>query len=138
MVPVPFKVVPTAVSTLLSAFLQVLEAAGDASYGMAMSSIVIAASTASTFSCRHNFSFFSVVETKNRTERGQGNTGDFFLFPRPEKMLKLWRHENIEAVTMELTAIPKEAFTSCFQDLQKRCQQCIDCGGDYFEGDGNH
>jgi hypothetical protein len=38
--------------------------------------------------------------------------------------LKLWRHENIEAIqvaaTMELTGIPKEAFTSCFQDLQKR------------------
>jgi hypothetical protein len=30
------------------------------------------------------------------------------------------------AATMELTGIPKEAFTSCFQDLQKRWQQCID------------
>jgi hypothetical protein len=34
------------------------------------------------------------------------------------------RHENIEAIqasaTMELTGIPKEAFTRCFQDLQKR------------------
>jgi hypothetical protein len=40
------------------------------------------------------------------------------------------RHENIEAIqaaaTMELTGIPKEAFTSCFQDLQKHWQQCID------------
>jgi hypothetical protein len=36
------------------------------------------------------------------------------------------------AATMELTGIPKEAFTSCFQDLQKRWQQCIDCGGNYF------
>jgi hypothetical protein len=35
---------------------------------------------------------------------------------------------------MELTGILKEAFTSCFQDLQKRWQQCIDCGGNYFEG----
>jgi hypothetical protein len=52
------------------------------------------------------------------------------------------RHENIEAIqaaaTMELTGIPKEAFTSCFQDLQKRWQQCIDCGGNYFEGDRKH
>jgi hypothetical protein len=44
-----------------------------------------------------------------------------FLFPRLKKTLKLWRHENIEAVqaaaTIELTAIPKEAITSCFQDL---------------------
>jgi hypothetical protein len=41
-----------------------------------------------------------------------------------EKTLKGWRHENIEviqaAATMELTAVLKEAFTSCFQDLQKR------------------
>jgi hypothetical protein len=48
-------------------------------------------------------------------------------------------HENNEAIqaaaTMELTDIPKGAFTSCFQDLQKRWQQCIDCGGNYFEGD---
>jgi hypothetical protein len=47
----------------------------------------------------------------------------FFLFPRLKKGLK-GRHENIEdiqaAATMELTGIPKEAFTSCFQDLQKR------------------
>jgi len=53
-----------------------------------------------------------------------------------------WRHENIEAIQaaamMELTGIPKEAFTSCFQDLQERWQQCIDCGGNYFEGDKKH
>jgi hypothetical protein len=52
---------------------------------------------------------------------------------------RTWRHENIEtiqaAATLELTGIPKEAFTSCFQDLQKRWQQYIDCGGNYFEGD---
>jgi hypothetical protein len=51
-------------------------------------------------------------------------------------------HENIEviqaAAKMELTGIPKEAFISCFQDLQKRWQQCIDCGGNYFEGDKKH
>jgi hypothetical protein len=55
---------------------------------------------------------------------------------------KGWRHENIEAIqaaaTMELTSIPKEAFTSCFQDLQKRWKECIDCGGNYFEGDRKH
>jgi hypothetical protein len=49
------------------------------------------------------------------------------------------RHENIDAIqaaaTMEFTGIPKEAFTSCFQVLQKRWQQCIYCGGNYFEGD---
>jgi hypothetical protein len=42
------------------------------------------------------------------------------------------------AATMELTGISKEAFTSCFQDLQKSWQQCIDRGGNYFEGDRKH
>jgi hypothetical protein len=58
------------------------------------------------------------------------------------KRLKGRRHENNEAiqaaVTMELTGIPKEAFTTRFQDLQKRLQQCIDCGGNYFEGERKH
>jgi len=67
---------------------------------------------------------------------------DFFLFPQLKKRLKGWRHENIAvikaAATMELTGIPKEAFTNCFQDLQKRWQQCIDCEGNYFEGDRKH
>jgi hypothetical protein len=66
----------------------------------------------------------------------------FFLFSRLKKRLKGQRHENIEAIhaaaTMELTGIPKEAFTSCFQDLQKRWQQFIDFGGKYFEGDRKH
>jgi hypothetical protein len=61
-----------------------------------------------------------------------------FSVPTTEKMLKLQQHENIEAAMRELTAILKEAFTSCFQDLQKRWQQCSDCGGAYFEGDWNH
>jgi hypothetical protein len=67
---------------------------------------------------------------------------DFFPFPRLKKRLKERRHENIEAIQaaakMELTGIPKEAFTSRFEDLQKRWQQCIDCGGNYFEGDRKH
>ena len=67
---------------------------------------------------------------------------DFFLFPRLKKRLKGQRHENIEAIqaaaVMELTAIPKEAFNSCFQGLQKCWQQCIDCRGNYFKGDRKH
>jgi hypothetical protein len=66
----------------------------------------------------------------------------FFLFPRLKNRLKEWRHENTDAiqvaVTMELTGIPKEAFNGCFQDLQKRWQQCTDCGGNYFKGDRKH
>jgi hypothetical protein len=49
------------------------------------------------------------------------------------KTLNGRRHENIEAIqaaaTTEHTAIPKEVFASCFQDLPKRCQRCIDCLG---------
>jgi histone-lysine N-methyltransferase SETMAR len=68
---------------------------------------------------------------------------DLFLFPQlKKKMLKGWQHENVEAIqvaaTMELTAIPKGAFSSCFQDLPKRWKQCIHCTGDYSEGDMNH
>jgi hypothetical protein len=58
------------------------------------------------------------------------------------RRLKGQRHENIgaiqAAVMVELTGIPKEAFASCFQDLQKCWQQCIDCGGNYFEGGRKH
>jgi hypothetical protein len=84
------------------------------------------------------------VETKKSHTESSREYGGFFSVPTTEKKtLKLRRHENIKdiqaAATMELTANPKEAFTSCFQDLQKRWQQCIiDCGGDYFEGDRNH
>jgi hypothetical protein len=39
---------------------------------------------------------------------------------------------------MQFTGIPKEAFTSCLQDFQKRWQQCIDGGGNYFEGNRKH
>jgi hypothetical protein len=47
----------------------------------------------------------------------------FFSVSRTEKKrLKGRRHENIKAIqaaaTMEFTGIPKEAFTSRFQDLQ--------------------
>jgi hypothetical protein len=84
-----------------------------------------------------------VEAEKHRTERGQGSTGSFLSVPTPEKKtLKLRRYENIEAIeavaTMELKAIPKEAFAGCFQDLLKRWQQCIYCGGGYFEGGRNH
>jgi hypothetical protein len=59
-----------------------------------------------------------------------------------EKRAKGRRHENFEAsqaaAQMELAGMSKEAITSCFQDLQKRWQQCIDCGGYYFEGHMKH
>jgi hypothetical protein len=39
------------------------------------------------------------------------------------------------AVTEQLHSTPESAFWSCSSDLQKCWQQCIDAGGDYFEGD---
>jgi hypothetical protein len=63
------------------------------------------------------------------------------LYLGPKKMLN-GRRQNIEAIqaaaTMEPTGLPKEAFIGCFQDLQKRWRQCIDCRGNCFEGDRKH
>jgi hypothetical protein len=77
MLPVPFEVVPSAVKTLLPAFLQVLKAAGECLFQNACEL---------HRRCRLNYldshvavllAFFSVTETeKNRTERDQGSTGD--------------------------------------------------------------
>jgi hypothetical protein len=59
------------------------------------------------------------------------------LYLRLKKRLK-GRRQNDEAIqaatAMELIGITKHAFTGCFQDLQKRWQQCTDCRGNYFEG----
>jgi hypothetical protein len=55
------------------------------------------------------------------------------------KITATWEYQAIQAaVTMEFAAILKDAFTSCFQDLQKCWQHCIDCGRAYFEEDRNH
>jgi hypothetical protein len=63
----------------------------------------------------------------------------FHYDPQTKGQSAEWRSTGTPpAATMELTSIPKEAFTSCFQDLQKRWQNCIDCGGNYFEGDRKH
>jgi hypothetical protein len=71
-----------------------------------------------------------------------GKTAMKLYFGREWHRLKGRRHENIEviqaAAKMLLTDIPKEAFISCFQDVLKRWLQCIDCGGNYFEGDRKH
>jgi hypothetical protein len=59
--------------------------------------------------------------------------------PQTKRQSAKWRSTGTPpAATMELTGITKEAFTSCFQDLQKHWQQNIDCGGNYFEGHRKH
>jgi hypothetical protein len=76
----------------------------------------------------------TATETLQLLRDAYGDEGDL-----PPNSAGGRRHENIEAIqaaaTMELTGIPKEAFTSSLQDLQKRWQQCIGCRGNYFEGD---
>jgi hypothetical protein len=76
MLPVPFELVPSAVNTLLPAFLQVLNAAGECLFRNACEL---------HRRCRLNnldshvaviLAFFSVVKTEtNRTESDQGSTG---------------------------------------------------------------
>jgi len=53
---------------------------------------------------------------------------DFFLFPRYEKVLKEHQFEATEDInqnsTKTLLDIPKEEFTKCFQQWQKRWVKC--------------
>jgi hypothetical protein len=59
--------------------------------------------------------------------------------PQTKRQSAEWRSKGTPpAATMQLTGIPKKTFTSSFHDLQKRWQQCIDCGGNYYEGDRKH
>ena len=39
------------------------------------------------------------------------------------------------ATTAELNSIPKEAFSACFQQWRHRWEKCVECQGNYFEGD---
>jgi hypothetical protein len=77
MLPVPFEEIPSAVNTLLPAFLQVLKAAGECLFR-----------NACELHCRSRWNsfdshvavllafFFSRGNRKNRTARDQGSTGD--------------------------------------------------------------
>jgi hypothetical protein len=66
---------------------------------------------------------------------------DFCLFLRLKKGLKGRRHENIEAIqaaaTMELTGIPKETFTRCFQDFRNAGNSVLTAEGTTWEGTGS-
>jgi hypothetical protein len=82
MLPVPFEVVPSAVSILLPAFLQVLKTAGECLFRNAcephrrsrLNSLNIVMSPSF-------WPFFSRGNRKNRTERDQGSTGDVAVLP---------------------------------------------------------
>jgi hypothetical protein len=60
---------------------------------------------------------------------------DFWLFHKFKRPLKGTRFQTREdimaATTAELNAIPKEAFSACFQQWEK----CVESQGNYVEGD---
>jgi hypothetical protein len=68
----------------------------------------------------------------------QGSMVDYFLFPRMKRIMKGARFADVvtiqERVTAVLRSIPKGAFADSFQELYKRCQQCVVKDDDYFEG----
>jgi hypothetical protein len=77
MLPIPFEVIPSAVNTLLPAFLQVLKAAGECLFLNSCELHRRSCLNSLDIPMLPSLSFFSVVETeKNRTERDQGSAGD--------------------------------------------------------------
>jgi len=61
----------------------------------------------------------------------------FFLFPRLKKLLKGHRFGKKEDIKRNLTKklldIPKEKFTNCFQQWQKRWAKCVAAEGNYVK-----
>ena len=64
---------------------------------------------------------------------------DFWLFPKLKEKLRGCRYETIEemkeAVTKVIYTPTQEDFHGAFQKLLKWYNECIEAGGDYFEGD---
>jgi hypothetical protein len=77
MLPVPFELVPSAVNTLLPAFLQVLKAGGECLFRNVCELHRRSRLNSLGSHVAVLLAFFSVVEReKNRVERDQGSTGD--------------------------------------------------------------
>jgi hypothetical protein len=77
MLPLSFEVVPSAVKTLLPAFLQVLKAAGECLFRNACKLHLRSRFNSLDSHVLVVLALFSVVETeKNRTEKDQGSKGD--------------------------------------------------------------
>lgn len=66
---------------------------------------------------------------------------DFFLFPKIKSSLKGTHFQTVDDVKMKtaelLKGLTENDWQHCFQEWQRRMQQCIDAEGSYFEGD-NH
>ena len=61
---------------------------------------------------------------------------DFFLFPRMKRNLKGKCFQNLEEVREKtMKAITLQQFQNCFEQWKKQWDKCIDCQGEYFEGD---
>jgi hypothetical protein len=62
---------------------------------------------------------------------------DFWLSPKVKMAMKGDRHDTIQDIQREstavLNAIPQKEYSDCFRKLLNRFQLCIDSEGDYFE-----
>ena len=60
---------------------------------------------------------------------------DFYLFGKLHLAMKGKRYAIQKASTAILNAIPKDDLKKSFDNLLDRANRCIQCEGDYFEGD---
>jgi hypothetical protein len=62
---------------------------------------------------------------------------DFWLFPKVKLAMKGNRHDTIQGIQRECTAvlnaIPQKEYRDCFRKLLNRFELCIDLEGYYFE-----
>jgi hypothetical protein len=100
MLPVPFEVVPSAVSTLLPAFLQVLKAPGECLFRNACE-LHRRSRLTSIFSCRRPFSLFfqSWKQKKSHGERS-GEYGVVALLPSFTQNLMLTSCSNRTSILL--------------------------------------
>ena len=64
---------------------------------------------------------------------------DFYLFGKLHLAMKGKRFADVDAIQKAsiaiLNAIPKDELKKSFDNLLDRANSCIQCEGDYFEGD---
>ena len=64
---------------------------------------------------------------------------DFYLFGKLHLAMKGKRYADVDAIqkasTVIFNAIPKDDLKKSFDNLLDRANRCIQCEGDYFEGD---
>ena len=64
---------------------------------------------------------------------------DFYLFGKLHLAMKEKRYADVDAIqkasTALVNAIPKDDLEKLFDNLLDHANRCIQCEGDYFEGD---